>query len=86
MPSSLNDNEKPWRVKDYEQIRKTLFHSPEVMYVQVLYAKRNLEIAYHDSCYKPQIRTTMIKQTHETVRKQDDVVRKYNTGNIKKDV
>ncbi len=59
---AIGDDEKPWCLHFYETIQSLMSFSPRILYVQLLYAKRELEIAYHDKCYKPRIRTRRIKK------------------------
>ncbi len=81
--NALGGREKPWGLRNYEEIKSIMSKTQFIWYVHLLYAKRELKMAYHDYCYKPNIRSRPIKRkstTVENIERWSKEARKHNTA------
>lgn len=80
--NALGGREKPWRLRNYEEIKSIMSKTQFIWYVHLLYAKRELKLAYHDVCYKPKVRSKPTRckgSTANNIDRWNEEARKHNT-------
>lgn len=80
--NALGEREKPWRLRDYEDIKSVMSKMQLIWYVHLLYAKRELTMVHHDICYKPKVRSKSIRRkvsTADNINRWKEQARQHNT-------
>ena len=80
--NALGEREKPWRLRYYEDIKSVMSKTQLIWYVQLLYAKHELKMVYHDICYKPKVRSKPIRckvSTAGNIDRWNEQARRHNT-------